>query len=295
MYRYFQNLGHEIDTEGLVKPIEFPTSKDEVDDKFLQIKSHGKEKKIAENRALKLIGRGFKVFGTGIIIAKCDLQKIKSIAKQYDTTITGYLCAVYMQSLFEAYIKNKKTKTKTICVSIPVNIRKKHPSSTKRNFTLVARVTHDFSEQIPFEDLVKSCDKQLKEKLTTEQIDAQIRFNTRAERNPIIKIIPRFIKNFILRIAYHIRCIKEESTNFSNLGKIEMPKAMAEKIDEIYFILQASNITQKNFSAVGFNDELYLAFSRRHIESQAEKFFFEHLAKQGVESVIKSNYQEMRK
>ena len=295
LYRYFHNLGHKIDTEGLVKPIEFPTSKDEVDDKFLQIKSNKDEKKIAESRALKLVGRQFKTFGTGIILASADMAKVKSLAKDHGTTVTGYLCAVYIQSLYEAYIKNKRTKTKTVCVSVPVNIRKKHPTETKRNFTLVVRISHDFKNPITFDELVKSCDKQLKEKLTTEQIDAQIRFNTGAEKNPLIRIVPRFIKNLLLKIAYHIRCTREETTNFSNLGKIEMPKAMADKIEEIYFILQASNITQKNFSAIGFDDKLYLAFSRRHVETKAEKVFFEHMSKCGVEFVIKSNYQEMRK
>ena len=220
---------------------------------------------------------------------------IKELAKAYGTTITGYLCAVYMQSLYAAYIKNKKTKKKMICISIPVNIRKKHPTETKRNFTLVARISHNFEEEISFDELVKSCDKQLKEKLTTEQIDAQIKFNTGAEKNPIIKIVPRFLKNLMLKIAYHIRSTKQETTNFSNLGKIEMPKAMADKIDEIYFILQASNVTQKNFSAVGFGDKLYLSFSRRHIETQAEKIFFDFLREQGAEFVVKSNNQEMRR
>ena len=33
-----------------------------------------------------------------------------NLAKKYDTTITGYLCGVYMYSLYKAYIENKNTK-----------------------------------------------------------------------------------------------------------------------------------------------------------------------------------------
>lgn len=295
IYRYLLNKGYNIETEGLVKPIEVPTLNAEAIDDFMQVKSKTKEKKIAEQTAFKLTGTPFKSFGTGIIVGECDTQKVKTIANKYSATVTGFLCGVYMYSLYKAYIENKHKKNKTIAISIPVNIRKLRPSVTKRNFSLVVRIAYDFSKPAIFEDVVKSCVEQFKEKITTEQLDAQIKFNTGAEKNILMKITPRIIKNLALKIAYSIRGAKQESTNLSNIGVVELPEDISKHVKKIHFILQASKTTQKNFSVAGFNGKLYMAFSRRHIESSAEKHFFQILEDNGIDVVIASNYQEVKR
>jgi hypothetical protein len=98
-----------------------------------------------------------------------------------------------------------------------------------------------------------------------------------------------------LKIAYAIRGTKQESTNLSNLGVVEIPEDMSKHIEKMHFILQASKTTQKNFSVLGLNDKLYMSFSRRHVECDAEKWFFRTLEENGVDVVIASNYQEARK
>ena len=133
-----------------------------------------------------------------------------------------------------------------MAISIPVNIRKQHPSKTKRNFSLVVRISYDFSKPATFEDVVKECTKQFKEKITTEQLDAQIRFNTGAEKNVLMRMVPRVIKNLVLKFAYSIRGTKQETTNLSNIGAVELPSGMSKHIEKIHFILQASKTTQKN-------------------------------------------------
>ena len=295
IYTYLKNRGYDIATEGLIKPTEIPTTLEESTDKFMNIEHKSKEKKIAESKALKLSGTPFKVFGTGIIVGECETSKVKELAKKYNTTITGYLCGLYMFSLYKAYIANKVVKDKTICISIPVNIRKRHPSETKRNFSLVVRVSYDFSKPATLDEVIDECTKQLKEKITTEQLDAQIKFNTGAEKNWLMKIVPRFIKTLVLKIAYKVRGTKQESTNLSNIGVVSLPADISKHVRNMYFILQASKTTQKNLSVLGYDDKLYFAFSRRHIECVAEREFFRTLEENGVDVTVDSNYQEVQR
>ena len=295
VYRYLLNKGNKIDTEGLVKPVEMPTLNSDSDDTFMSVSRNVKEKKIAEQKAFKVSGTPFKRFGTGLIFAECATDEVKVLAKKYDTTITGYLCAVYLYSIYKAYIEGKNHKNKTVAISIPVNIRKKHPSTTKRNFSLVVRIAYDFSNETSFEEVVKSSAVQLKEKLTTEQLDAQIKTNVGAEKNVLMKIVPRVVKNLALKIAYKIRGVKQETSNFSNLGEVELPSSMAEKVKSVRFVLQASKTTEKNFSLIGYNKKLFFAFSRRHIETDAEKEFFKILSSNGVKVTVSSNNWEVAK
>lgn len=294
VYTYLENTGEKIRTEGKIKPISLPTLKDEKQDKFLNVNTKQTEKKIAENKAFKLDGTPFKVFGTGIIVATCKTEQIKTLAKKYNTTITGYLTGVYLYSLYLAYLKDKNQKNNLIAVSVPVNIRKQHPSETKRNFTLVARISYDFSNGATLDEVITSASKQLSEKLTKNQIDAQIKFNVGAEKNFLMKIVPRFFKNIALKIAYNIRCIKQETTNLSNLGLVELPSDLEKNIKSLGFILQASKTTQKNLGIIGYKDELTLVFSRRHAETSAEREFVQILSSKGTEFKIVSNYQEVR-
>lgn len=295
VHRYLVNKGYEIDNEGIVKPLDIPTTTDESADKFMQVDTSLKTKKIAETKAHKLSGTPFKVFGTGLICGECDIEKVKKQAKKYNTTITGYLCGVYMYSLYKAYLENKNKKNNTLAISIPINIRKHHPSATKRNFTLVVRIFHDFSKPLSFDEIIETCSKQLKEKVTTEQIDAQIRTNTGVEKNIAMRFVPRVIKNIALKIAYKIRGASQETTNLSNVGQVEIPSKMASHIEKIHFILQTSKTTQKNLSLTGYNGKLYMTFSRKHVETTAEKIFFKTLEENGVDVVIQSNYQEAKK
>ena len=293
IYRYLANKGYDIKTEGLVKPIEIPTLESEVEDKFMSTVSKTKEKKIAEKKAFKLSGTPFKNFGTGIIAGECETEKVKKQAKKYDTTVTGYLCGLYMYSLYKAYLEDKNKKNNTLCISIPVNIRKRHPSETKRNYSLVVRIDYDFSKPASVDDVIKSCTEQLKTKVTTEQLDAQIKFNTGAERNVLMKIVPRWLKTLVLKLAYNIRGNKQESTNLSNIGVVELPADIKEHVKKMYFTLQASKTTQKNMSVIGYEDKLFITFSRRHIENGAERLFFRTLEENEIDVVVYGNYQEV--
>lgn len=293
VYRYLVNSGHKIRTDGLIKSVEMPTTNADSADTFLTVKNETKEKKIGENRAFKPKGTPFKRFGTGIIFGECSIDEVKTLSKEHGTTITGYLSAVYLFSIYKAYIENKNVRNKTVAVSIPINIRKRHPSETKRNFTLVVRIAYNFKNGANFEDVLKSASKQLKEKLTTPQIDAQIEFNVGAEKNFLIKILPRALKTLILKIAFNIRGTRQETTDLSNLGDIELPKSMQEHVKNIRFILHSSKTMQKNLAMTGYNGKLYFAFSRRHIETDCEKTFFRMLAEKGVNCTVSSNNWEV--
>ena len=110
-----------------------------------------------------------------------------------------------------------------------------------------------------------------------------------------MRFVPRVIKNLALKIAYRVRGTNQETTNLSNIGQVEIPKEMEKYIEKIHFILQTSKTTQKNLSMAGYNGKLYMTFSRKHIETLAEKYFCNTLIENGIDVIIQSNYQEAKK
>ena len=101
------------------------------------------------------------------------------------------------------------------------------------------------------------------------------------------------MKNILLKVAFYIRGTKQETTDLSNLGDIELPESMKKHVENIRFILHSSLTMQKNLAMTGYNGKLYFAFSRRHIETDCEKEFFKTLSENGVNCVVSSNNWEV--
>ena len=112
------------------------------------IKNYDKRAKsnASGKRAYELKGRKIKLGAVSVIHEIINLENLKIESKKYDATITQYLTAVLMYSIYkENYIKNKGKKPIKIC--IPVNLKKYFSSKTMTNFfsyiTLVAQIEKD--------------------------------------------------------------------------------------------------------------------------------------------------------
>ena len=77
-----------------------------------------------------------------------DLKQLQEESKKYEATITQYMVAVLIYSIYkENYLKYNYKGNKPIKVCIPVNLKKYFPSKTMSNFfsyiTLEAEMKRD--------------------------------------------------------------------------------------------------------------------------------------------------------
>ena len=79
------------------------------------------------------------------------------------------------------------------------------------------------------------------------------------------------------------------TTTFSNLGLVTLPKEMTKYVHEMNFILGRSKGKSTSVSSLGYNDTLYITFSRNIKEAEFERLFFTKLVKMGLEVEIESN------
>ena len=59
-------------------------------------------------------------------------------------------------------------------------------------------------EEKTFEEVVKELDAQLKEKITPDYCQKFINSNVALEKNPIIKVAPRFLKTFFMNLSFYL-------------------------------------------------------------------------------------------
>ena len=289
---YLKLKGHDIKTEGIIINDNSPHTNSECEDTFLKAYHKPKEKVKKESNAFKTDGTDFDSDGCGVVLGQVKISKLKEVCKKYNATITEFLCALYVQCVYTEFIKNKKVKNKNVKMLIPVNMRKVYSSETMRNFALFARAGYDWKEEISFEELIALCQQQLKEGLQKEKLDAIIYSNVKIEKNVILKLMPLFIKDLAMRIAYTKVGDNLHTANLSNLGCVRLPESIEKHVSNISFALGPSYSCKTHLALLGYKDTLNMCFTRLFVETKIERAFFRRLSALGVDVTVSSNYWE---
>ncbi len=293
LLEYFNIMNYDIDSEGLIRSVDKPFFFEDADDSYVFYDKKTEKLKEDKKRPFKIKGTSFEYDGCGMITAQISIDELKEKAKSFNTTITAYLGGLYIYTIYNSYLNNKPVKNKKISLLVPCNLRKKYGGSTMRNFTMFARVSNDFSDkQYSLEDCIRLTTEQIHTQLTTENLDKVIHSNVKSEQNPFIKIVPLFIKDLILKIAYYKVGENLQTGLFSNLGLVKLPESFSKYLKHLTFAIAPHFSSRQQMTAIGYNDSLYLTFTRDFVENNVEKEFFTLLTSSGVKVKIFSNYWE---
>lgn len=292
VYEYLLLSGKDVTADDKVITCTTPYTLEETFDSFNEHDYRTKQKPAKEVDAFKTDGTNFKWDGCGITTGVVDVESLKKETKKYDATITEYLGALYMHCLYHSFIKGKRADNKNVKLLVPVNLRKWYPSHTLRNFAMFVRVGHNYEEEITFEECIELCKSQIKKDLTKENLDAQIWSNVKTEKNVLLKLVPLFIKDFVIRMVYNKVGDNLHTANISNLGRVDFPDSVKPYVRDVAFIIGTGCSTKTHLALISHNNRLSITFTREMVENQVEKMFFRELSSRGIVAEINSNYWE---
>src|SRR5699024_7135544 len=112
-------------------------------------------------------------------------------------------------------------KSQTIAASVPVNLRQFFPSLSPRNFFATVRVAHTYGRGD--DDLGAICRDlaaQFLPETTPAALEAKMRRFLRFERSPVLRIVPRPLKDLLLRLINRANN-RGLTVAVSNLGRSE--------------------------------------------------------------------------
>lgn len=222
-----------------------------------------------------------------VLTASISLGLIKAKAKELNVSITVYLTAVYLHSLQAIYEKltpfEKRRIRKTLRIEVPMNLRKIFPSSTMRNFSLYVMPGIDLRlGHYTFEEIIKFVHHEMQLETDKKLIHKMISRNVGAEKNPMIKILPLFLKSLFLSRLY-LMGTRQYSGVVTNFGKVDLPPTVSEKLKNFVFIPPPPNkILKINCAVVGFEDHLILSFGNITTSREFERQFITFLISQGI-------------
>ena len=292
LFNYFSMRGDNVETEGVIRPSAAPHVFDEAEDTFRVFDKKKAGISLFEKDAYRFKGRPYDYDGCGIISAVCSVDDLKRVAKSYNATITEYLVAQYMLSIYEAWLKDKPVKNKDVKILVPINLRSRFSSKTMRNFTLYVRCKHDFHEDISLEDCIKMCQEQMAKGLETEEIEKMIHYNVKLEKNILMKVVPLFLKDIAMKLSYMRVGENLQSGDVSNIGLIKTPECFNGRLKDIAFLIGPTKSAKQNLGVIGYNGKIYISSARGYVENDIERILFRKLAENGIDLTVTSNYWE---
>lgn len=233
---------------------------------------------------------GFLHITTGIL----DVNEALAAAKKRGVSMTTFLASALLVSIAEIQAEElPRRRRKPVKVLIPVNLRKLFDSRTLRNFVLY--ITPGITPRMgdyTFEETLKSVHHQMGMELTDKQMGSRITANVRAEQSLLLKIMPLFVKNLAMKMAFNLVGEKKSCLSFSNLGAVTLPESMHPYVTRMDFVLGAQATRPNNCGVLSYGGKLYISFIRNIREPTLEHRFFTFLVKNGLHVTIESNQKE---
>jgi len=286
VYTYLEMCYSEIKTENrTIRKIEEHNTEDSY------IKNY--DKKVKSNtsnpKAYKIKGKQLKLGAVSCIHQIINLEQLKKEVQKYDATITQYLTAVLIYSIYNGnYVQNKGEKP--IKMYIPVNLKKYFPSKTMSNFFSYITLSAQIGEQElnTFEAMLEFVKKEFKEQLTEKEIIKTMSNNVKLGNNFFIKIIPLILKIPIVRLAY-LEIRKHSTTTYSNIGRIGIIGEYQKYIDYFLVAIAPDPFERMKCSSCTFENNMVFTFTSIINSNKIERGFYTFLKEKGIDVKIESN------
>ncbi|MCM1088716.1 MAG: hypothetical protein NC419_11195 [Muribaculaceae bacterium] len=297
---YLGLLGHPITPSGFVLDIHDTPDPEELEDAYMRYAN-------ARVRPPRPSGKTYRVRGTkepfytlNIIDGIMSVREVMQVASKYHATLTEYLNAVLLYALlqkqeheYQESIVRKNTyphKPRPVRIAMPVNLRRFFPSKTLRNFiTMVYPSIDPRLGDYTFEEIVVHVHNYMKYYINEKFLRGDITTNAATQRNPVIRVVPLFIKDFVVRTFYTKVQDKNSSAGLTNMGALKVPEDMKPYIERFDIYMGQPFSSRTNCAIISFEDTLTINFASSIAETDVERNFFRKLVQDGIHVMIESN------
>ena len=287
---YLRLLGHPIANDGFVLDVDSEPDPEEFEDAYMRYAN-------AQVRPARPAEKTYRVRGTkepfytlNVIDGIMSVKEVMQAAKRYNATVTEYLNAVLLYSLLQKQEHDFHLKLRPVRIAMPVNLRRFFPSKTLRNFiTMVYPSIDPRLGEFTFEEIVAHVHNYMRYYINEKFLKGDITTNAATKRNPFIRIVPLFIKDFVVRLFYTRVQDKNSSAGLTNLGAVYVPDDMKPYLERFDIYMGIPYSQRTNCAIASFGDTLTVNFASCIIEADVERRFFQKLVEDGIAVTIESN------
>lgn len=288
---YLRLLGHdEIGTGGFVLDIDGTPGEDELEDAYMKYANAKVCPPRLQEKAYRVRGTAEPFYTLNIIDGIMSVSEVMAVAKKYHATITEYLNAVLLQALLTKQLKESRIRLRPVKIAMPVNLRRFFPSGTLRNFiTMIYPGIDPRLGEYTFEEIVEQVHNYMRYYINEKLLRGDITTNAATQRNPLIRVVPLFLKDLVVRTFYTRVQDRNSSAGLTNMGAMKVPEGMKPYIDRFDIYMGQPFSRRTNCAIISYEDVLTVNFASSIIEADVERYFFRRLVQDGIHVKIESN------
>lgn len=282
--RYLQ-IKHQMNTPEIVRQANVNA---EEEDGYLKYYKETKKQKYSNEKAYQLEGRKLTPRAENIVHGNVPLAELKAVSKSYGVSITKYLTAVLIWTIYEEYLKGEDV-TPFIGVNLPINLRSMFNSETLANFFAVTAINYNpTGRRVDFEDVLKVVSEQIDDQIVKEKLEEKISYNVSNEKKWYLKIVPLVFKKLALKMVFKMKDSGHTIT-LSNLGPIKVDEPYKEYIENFYVLIGVSHSQTAKCAIIAYEDNLIFTMSTVFDDNKLSEGFFGKLKEHGISCELESN------
>ena len=288
--QYLRELGASIRCGGFVLDIQEEPDPEELEDAYMRYSNADVRPPRPSEKTYRVRGTKEPFYTLNIINGILSASEVKNVAKQYHVTITEYLNAVLLHALLEKQESDKPLKRLPVRIAMPVNLRRFFPSKTLRNFiTMIYPSVDPRLGEYSFEEIVLHVHNYMQYYINEKFLRGDITTNAATQRNPLIRVVPLFLKDFVVRLFYTRVQDKNSSAGLTNMGALKVPEDMVPYLERFDICMGQPFSRRTNCAIISFQDTLTIGFASSIREADVERYFFRKLVQDGIHVTIESN------
>ncbi len=242
---------------------------------------------VRESEAYRIKGYKYDGDRLNVLTALMPADKLLALARERGVTLSEFLTALLIWSIYNTSYR-RSSRSRPIVISLPVNLRGLFDSRTLRNFFGHINISIKNPGELGFDGILTETRRQLKERLSREYFEKQMAGRLKPERIPGVRFVPIWIKNRVLA-HYYKKAARGYTCTLSNMGRLILPEAIADKVERFDLLLGSSDTHPKKVSVCSFGNTLSLSFTSTVDSSALEKFMITSLVSLGIDATLISN------
>lgn len=291
---YLRLAGHEeIKNGGFVLDVNEEPDPEELEDAYMRYANSKICPPRPGEKTYRVRGTKEPFYTLNIIDGIMSTSEVIKVAKSYGASITEYLNAVLIYALLENQAQERHFGLRPVRIAMPVNLRRFFPSKTLRNFiTMVYPGVDPRLGDYTFEEIVTQVHHYMRYYVNEKFLRADITTNAKTQSHPLIRIVPLFIKDFVVRSFYAKVQDHNSSAGLTNMGALAIDESMWPYIERMDICMGQPFSSRTNCAVISFRDTLTINFASSIVEADIERYFFRKLVKDGIHVKIESNREE---
>ena len=219
---------------------------------------------------------------------RISAKELQSKLQGTKITVTAFFTALFAKAAMDLQKAGRSPGEKLLParVMVPVDLRRRFPSVSARNFSLyvLPQLTPEAAEA-PLSGIAENMAAQIR--IGASRLKGMAAANALLERRT--SLLPLGMKCAALKAGFEFYGGRSSCITVSNLGRVDLPEGVRQEITRLDFMLTPRMHSPYNCGIATVDDTLSLTVTRRGAEKGLEKMIAAQLERSGLKlSAVKS-------